>query len=205
MSGPSGRPRLTLVAEGLAAHGAKLYVGDQIAASDDALLGAHGITYVLNCAVNLDINYVDKSLDTGADGALRLFGHAPVRSAKVGLIDGAGNHPTLLLAACQVLDGMLQQELPEKASYPLRGKKGNVLVHCRGGRSRSVAVAALYLRHMHPDRFPDFDATVARIRELRQIEPEKMHKSPSPGLMETARQALAMIASGRGAFPYRAT
>jgi hypothetical protein len=193
---------ITLVADCLAGRGVKLYVGDQIAASDDEMLRRLGITFVLNTAVNLDINYVDQTLDIEKDGRLRSFGFAPIRSAKVGLIDGEGNHPTLLLAACQVLDGMLHQYVPDKPkSYPMR-EMGNILVHCRGGRSRSVTVAALYLSKTFPGRWPTFDAAVDHIRKVRGLRPDEFEKAPSKGLRDSARQALAMIESGKWAFPH---
>ena len=39
-------------------YGAGLHVGRMEGAGDPGLLAAHGITTVVNCAVNLDIGYV---------------------------------------------------------------------------------------------------------------------------------------------------
>ncbi len=51
---------LTHLADGIGINNVSLFIGDQIAASDDNLLRQHKIINVLNCAVNCDINYVDE-------------------------------------------------------------------------------------------------------------------------------------------------
>ena len=52
------RHRLNLIAEDVGDHGAHVFVGDRYAASDVELLAENGITAVLNCAYDLDVNYV---------------------------------------------------------------------------------------------------------------------------------------------------
>ena len=84
---------INAIAEGIGPHDAVLYIGNQLAASNDGLLRAHDITCVLNCAINLDINYVDQTLDNSAGNDYWFFGFAPIRSPKVGMIDGPGNSP----------------------------------------------------------------------------------------------------------------
>ena len=74
-----------------------------------------------------------------------------MRYYKLGLIDGPGNPETMMLAGFYLLRGAFEQQLPEKATYPRRAR-GNVLVNCRGGRSRSVALVALFLAVEMPDQ-----------------------------------------------------
>ena len=190
---------LTHVADGIGVDKVSLFVGDQIGASNDNLLRRHKIMNVLNCAVNCDINYVDQTLDLKPGGANRVFGFAPVRTAKIGMIDGEGNDPMLMFAAVHMLHGMLHQSFPEKKSYPLR-QPGNVLVHCRGGRSRSVAVAALYLKHMFPEHWPDLNNLIYEICDKRGIPRNEFDRVPTAGILRNATQVHAMFQSGKALF-----
>jgi hypothetical protein len=190
---------LTHLADGIGVDQVSLYVGDQIAASDDKLLRQHEIVNVLNCAVNCDINYVDETLDCSADGTRRAFGFAPVRTAKIGMIDGEGNDPMLMFAAVHMLHGMLHQSFPEKQSYPVK-KPGNLLVHCRGGRSRSVAVVALYLNHMFPQRWPSLTDLVDEIRDKRGVPRDEFDRVPTPGILHNMLQVYEMFQSGKALF-----
>ncbi|WP_157819446.1 dual specificity protein phosphatase family protein [Winslowiella toletana] len=131
-----------------------LWLGNLPAAQDGALLLQSGITSTLNLAVNLHPT------------ALTLADGTTVRRTQVGLIDGAGNNANHLLAGVLALDGMVHQESPGKPSYPLH-RCGDILVHCRGGRSRSVAVLALYLTFTQPAKYPDVTAALAHLRQLR--------------------------------------
>jgi len=190
---------LTHLADGVGVDNVSLFIGDQIAASDDNLLRQHKIINVLNCAVNCDINYVDETLDLTPGGANRVFGYAPVRTAKIGMIDGEGNGPILMFAAVHMLHGMLHQNFPEKKSYPVR-QAGNVLVHCRGGRSRSVAVAALYLNHMFPVRWPSLEDLIDEIRHKRGIPLKEFDRVPTPGIRRNTEQVYAMFQAGKALF-----
>lgn len=190
---------LTHIADGIGVDEVSLFIGDQIAASDDNLLRQHKIINVLNCAVNCDINYVDKTLDLTPGGINRVFGYAPIRTAKIGMIDGEGNDPILMFAAVHLLHGMLHQTFPEKKSYPVR-QTGNVLVHCRGGRSRSVAVAALYLNHMFPGCWPSLNDLIDEIRHKRGIPLKEFDRVPTPGIRRNTEQVYAMFQSGKALF-----
>jgi hypothetical protein len=190
-----GHVPMNAIAEDIGPGGVVLYIGNQLAASDDSLLKTHDITCVLNCAVNLDINYVDRTLDKSDGEDHRVFGHAPFRSAKVGMIDGPGNSPSHLISACHLIDAMLTQTMPEKESYPVK-RAGNILVHCRGGRSRSVAVSALYLHLKYPGRWPTFEEALQYVREKRQIKPDDYHEAPKEDLLVLVRQVLNLRDSG---------
>ena len=85
-----------------------------------------------------------------------IYGIGAVRYYKLGLIDGPGNPETMMLAGFYLLRGAFEQELPDKHTYPRR-ERGNVLVNCRGGRSRSVALVALFLHVEMPERYPTLD------------------------------------------------
>ncbi|MFD2845657.1 protein-tyrosine phosphatase family protein [Paracoccus cavernae] len=110
----------------------RLYVGNLTGAQDGAALLAAGITSSLNVSLNIDVP------------PLELPDGTHMRRAKVGLIDGLGNTPAHLAAAVLALEGLVTQASPGKPNYPAH-RAGHVLVNCRGGRSRSVIVLAIYL------------------------------------------------------------
>lgn len=136
--------------------GRRLFIGNRVAADDAALLLRHDITSTMNLAVNIELS----SLALG-DGTV-------VRRTHIGLIDGPGNTPQHLLGAVLTLHGLLGQDSPGKASYPPH-RKGNVLVHCRGGRSRSAGMLALYLCLAFPEEFRALDDALAHMRSVRGL------------------------------------
>ena len=152
---------------------ATIYLGNRVAADDAALLLAAGISSTMILAVSVEM------------GPLALGDGSFVRRTHIGLIDGPGNTPNHLLAAVLALDGILGQASPGKAHYPMH-RAGNVLVHCRGGRSRSATVIALYLHLARPEQFPTLDAALARIRSLRNLEA----RQPAASMIALAEAAL---------------
>lgn len=193
MSSVPAYPRAAMhrVADAIGPEGQHLYLGGDDAARDLALLRAHGISAVVNCAVNLDINYVcDPYLP--ATGDKLAGGHAPIRYYKMGLVDGPGNPHQMALAGFFSLDGAFHQQIPDKPSYPNR-ERGNVLIHCRAGRSRSVAIAALYLRHRQPQLYPSLQAAIEVIRSRRELQPYEWFETPKPSLIEAITQADRML------------
>jgi hypothetical protein len=181
------RPPMSLIVEDLPPFGVQLFVGDANAASDKALLESNDVAIVVNCAVNLDI---DHTAGVGAsDIALQ---HGPIRNYKLGLIDDAGNPDTMLLAGYYLLDGALHQQLPDRHTYPHR-RRGSVLLHCRGGRSRSVILAALYIHIQMPDRFPTLEAAIDHLRVTRELHPDEWMETPKPMLIDAARHAASWI------------
>jgi hypothetical protein len=178
---------MSLIVDDLPQFGVKLFVGDANAASDKALLESNDIAIVVNCAVNLDIDY------TAGVGASDIASpHGPVRNYKLGLIDDAGNPDTMLLAGYYLLDGALHQELPDRYTYPHR-RRGNVLLHCRGGRSRSVILAALYIHIQMPNCFPTLEAAINHLRITRELHPDEWMETPKPMLIEAACHAATWI------------
>ena len=191
-------PLLSLIAQGLDPYGADLFIGGTAAASDVHLLRRHGISTVVNCTINLDVNYVaapDGGDANGDPNALSRSGTAPFRVFKLGLVDGE-NPRGMMLGGYYILHGALHQTLPEKQSYPRR-EQGNVLVHCRGGRSRSVALVALYLHLQDPIRFPELENAIAVVREKRGLHPEEWFKAPKQELIDAALEAARGIRSLR--------
>ena len=191
-------PLLSLIAQGLDPYGADLFIGGTAAASDVHLLRRHGISTVVNCTVNLDVNYVagpDEGDANGDPNALSRSGTAPFRVFKLGLVDGE-NPRGMMLGGYYILHGALHQTLPEKQSYPIR-EQGNVLVHCRGGRSRSVALVALYLHLQDPIRFPELEDAIAVVREKRKLHPDEWFKAPKQALIDAALKAARGIRSLR--------
>ncbi|MBB4440079.1 MULTISPECIES: dual specificity protein phosphatase family protein [Rhizobium] len=190
MDGPIyARPAISLIAEGLGPFGAALFIGGSAGASDIALLRRHQITTVVNCAVNLDINYVQTDLGT-AD--LLASGFGDIRYYKVGLIDGEGSPDTMMLGAYYILDGALRQTMPKRKTYPFPDG-GNVLVNCRSGRSRSVSLVALFLHKQQPHLYPSLDDALAVIRERRELRPDEWFETPKPMLYAAAQRASEWI------------
>ncbi|MGA0616893.1 dual specificity protein phosphatase family protein [Paracoccus sp. KR1-242] len=180
------RPPISPVYENLPGYGVDLYVGGREGASDVPLLRANGISTVLNCAVNLDFNYVATPDEVSHDSRVG-YGPALIRYYKLGIVDGPGNPDTMMLAGYYQLRGALEQVMPEKASYPLR-ERGNVLVNCRAGRSRSVVLAALFL-HLHlPAEFPTLAAAIDHVRVRRDLHPDEWHETPKPMLIAAAER-----------------
>ena len=183
------RAPLHLIHENLNGRGIDIYVGNKQAASNPALLADHGVGTVFNCAVNLDINLV-----TDEDPASRAlpFGWGPVRYYKLGIIDGPGNPAPMILAGYYQLKGLIDQVLPQKKSYPWDGV-GNILVNCRGGRSRSVTIVALFLHLECPELYPTLDAAIDHVRVARQLDPVEWPQAPKPVLVDAARWAADMV------------
>ncbi|WP_353143454.1 protein phosphatase [Paracoccus sp. (in: a-proteobacteria)] len=152
----------------------RLYVGNLIGAGDGAGLLAAGITASLNVSLNIDV------------APLQLPDGTHMRRAKVGLIDGAGNTPAHLAAAVLALEGLVTQASPGKPNYPAH-RAGHVLVNCRGGRSRSVIVLAIYLHMRAPGTFPTLDSAVNHIRRARG----NSDTYPLPPMLDLARAVLA--------------
>ena len=191
-------PSLSLIAQGLEPHGADLFVGGTAAARDVDLLRKHGVSTVVNCAVNVDVNYVAAPEEYGGEaesGGLCRAGHAPFRVYKLGLVDG-DNPAGMMLGGYCILRGALHQTMPEKESYP-RQVHGNVLVHCREGRSRSVALAALYLHLRDPARFPELQDAIAVVREKRGLPSEEWSEVPKQEVIDAAAEAARAIRSLR--------
>lgn len=179
------RPSISKIYENLPGYGVDLYVGGREGASDIPLLRANGISTVLNCAVNLDFNYVATPDEVSHDSVG--YGPALIRYYKLGIVDGPGNPDTMMLAGFYQLRGALDQIMPEKPSYPRR-ERGNLLVNCRAGRSRSVVLVALFL-HLHlPQEFPSLAAAIDHVRIKRALRPEEWHETPKPMLIAAAER-----------------
>ncbi|MQW69430.1 protein phosphatase [Sinorhizobium medicae] len=184
-------PKLSLIYEKHPLYQVDLFISGKEGASDLELLRQNGVTTVVNCAVNLDFNYVRRAgLVSDHEGSA--YGPGEIRYYKIGLIDGSGNPDTQMVAAYFILRAALEQVLPEKPSYPRR-ERGNVLVNCRGGRSRSVIVMALFLHLTLPSQFTTLDAAIAHIREHRRLSRAEWYKAPKPVLIEAAARAADWI------------
>lgn len=186
------RPALSLIEEHVQPYGAGLYIGGMEGAGDLAALKARNITTVVNCAVNLDLNYAIERFPGAADPEA-IYGIGAVRYYKLGLVDGHGNPETMMLAGFYLLRGAFSQKLPERATYPRR-EQGNVLVNCRAGRSRSVALAALFLHVEMPQMYPELEAALDHVRRRRELRPDEWSETPKPMLVGAALRAREWIA-----------
>jgi len=184
------RPPISLIESNIPNWGVDIYIGGSTGAADTQLLREHNITTVLNCAVNLDIDFVEQ-LDVQHTQSLCHFGAGPIRYYKIGLIDGDGNPESMVLAGYHLMRSSLSQQIPDKPSYKVRSK-GNILVNCRGGRSRSVTIVAIFLHLEWPEKFPTLDSAIAHIRDKRQLHPDEWFETPKPMLIELAHRAVRM-------------
>ena len=184
------RPPISLIESNIPGWGIDIYIGGSTGVADAELLEKHNIKVVLNCAVNLDIDLVHSEEPNTPEHLLK-HGSARVRYYKIGLIDGPGNPESMVLAGYHLMRSALDQELPEKVSYKVR-EKGNILVNCRGGRSRSVTIVALFLHLEFPDRYPTLDSAIAHIRETRELHPDEWFETPKPALIHLAERAANM-------------
>lgn len=185
------RPVISFIAENLGPDRVSLFISGTEGARDVATLKELRITTVVNCALNLDINYADTITHAPVPGKAAA-GYAPIKAYKVGLIDGPGNPSDMLLGAYFILESALDQTLPERASYPNRAR-GNVLVHCRAGRSRSVALAALYLHLNKPEIYPDLSDAISHVRVARELHPDEWFETPKQPLVEAAEHAARSV------------
>lgn len=184
-------PKLSRIYQSHPLYGVDIFISGKEGASDLGLLRRNGITTVVNCAVNLDFNFVQQDKIV-SDHEGSVYGPGEIRYYKVGLIDGAGNPDTQMVAAHYILRAALEQILPDKPSYPLR-ERGSVLVNCRGGRSRSVAVVALFLHLTLPNEFPTLDDAIDFVRRKRELPIDEYYKAPKPVLADAVRRAAGWI------------
>ncbi|WP_138467778.1 dual specificity protein phosphatase [Poseidonocella sp. HB161398] len=191
------RPAMSLIDRAAGPGGVALYIGGMEAARDLPLLGRHGIRVVVNCAVNLDIDLVATPILEAGSGRARA-GYGALRYYKLGMIDGHGNPAEMMLGAYLLLCGAMDQQMPDRPTYPFESG-GNVLVNCRAGRSRSVALVSLYLHRQHPGRYPDLDAAIAHVRARRELRPDEWFETPKPMLIEAARRASDLLDRIEGA------
>jgi hypothetical protein len=185
------RPEISLIAEDLGPDRVKLFISGTEGARDVEALTELGVSTVINCAVNLDINYVDRP-NLPEAGSKRAAGTAPFRTYKIGLVDGDGNPQKMMLGAYYILESALDQSLPRKASYAVR-HRGNILVHCRGGRSRSVALVALFLHLQKRDLYPTLADAIAHVRVTRELQREEWFETPKQVLTDAAQHAADAI------------
>lgn len=190
-TGYAGLERLSLIYKKHPTYDVDLFISGKEGASDLQLLRSNGITTVVNCAVNLDFNYVHDSRVVSAHGS-SAHGPGEIRYYKIGLIDGDGNPDTQMLAAYYMLKAALEQVLPEKPSYPRR-ERGNVLVNCRGGRSRSVIVMSLFLHKTLQQDFPTLEDAIAFVQQGRKLPENEWYKAPKPVLINAAQRAADWI------------
>ncbi len=184
-------PKLSLIYKQHPLYGVDLFISGKEGASDLNLLRSKGITTVVNCAVNLDFNFVEQP-QVVSDHQGSVYGPGEIRYFKIGLIDGDGNPETQMVAAHYILRAALEQILPDKPSYPRR-ERGSILINCRGGRSRSVAVVALFLHLTLPQEFPALDDAISFVRLKRELPENEWYKAPKPVLANAARRAAAWI------------
>jgi myo-inositol-1(or 4)-monophosphatase len=162
------------------------------AAADLGYLQEHNVGAVLNCAVNADIDYVHQPYDPEAPKKLNTYGYSPIRYYKLGLVDGPGNPPELMLAGYYLLCGIVGQIMPDKASYPNQFR-GNILVNCRAGRSRSIGLMSIYLHLRHTDQFPKLEDAISHIQEAREIHPDERFDAPNSDIIDLIETAVTVI------------
>lgn len=168
------RPLLWQVSDAPGPGLGALWLGNLPAAEDGAALQQAGIAASLNLAMNI------------FPGPLVRPDGLHLRRYQIGLLDGPGNAPESLAAAVTLIDGLAAIYTEGKPHYPAHAR-GGLLVHCRGGRSRSVTVLALWLHLRRPAEFPRFEDALAHLRALRGLD----DGYPLPPMLALAREVLA--------------
>ncbi|TQS72887.1 dual specificity protein phosphatase family protein [Rhodobacteraceae bacterium] len=134
-----------------------LWLGNLRGVEDPQALAQAGITASLNLAMNI------------FPGPLVLPDGTSMRRYQLGLLDGAGNMPQMLAAAVLCIDAQTAGYTTPKPHYPPHAR-GGLVVHCRGGRSRSVTALALWLCQRCPVAYGEFGQTLARLRQIRGLD-----------------------------------
>lgn len=144
----------------------RLAIGNSNDARNVEMLFSKGIGGLLNVAIDLDISHFQSS--SGGCGLSTTSSHKfPLEYQKVGMIDGAGNDKTVLIAALYMLDNLLSRH-------------DKVMVHCHAGVSRSSIVVASYLVHRRGIAL-DIDKAVEIVRRKRK------GAGPNPALIKLAK------------------
>lgn len=151
----------------------RLWLGNLTAVEDPQAMDRAGATASLNLAINI------------FPGPLTLPDGSMVRRYQLGMIDGAGNAPEMLAAAVMLIDALAAGHMPGKPHYPPH-RPGGLVVHCRGGRSRSVTVLALWLHLRRGADFPTLTAALDHMRGVRGLGGEH----PLPPMIALAQQVL---------------
>ncbi|WP_176084577.1 dual specificity protein phosphatase [Martelella sp. HB161492] len=151
------RPLLFPVVQQVGPHGKTLYLGNLAAAENADCLFDAGITETLNVSINMFVL------------PLMLKDGVHIRRHQIGMIDGAGNNAYLMAAAVYLIEALMRGYVPAKPHYP-KHRPGHILVHCRGGRSRSVALIALWLSRFMTADFADFEIALGYLRRLRGLD-----------------------------------
>ncbi|MCA0941766.1 dual specificity protein phosphatase family protein [Salipiger pacificus] len=167
------RPLLWQVAAGIGPGLGTLWLGNLPAAEDGTALQRTGISASLNLAMNI------------FPGPLLRPDGTHLRRYQIGLLDGPGNAPETLAAAVMLIDGLAAVYTEGKPHYPAHSR-GGLLVHCRGGRSRSVTVLALWLHLRRPREYPTLEAALTHLRALRGLE----QSYPLPPMIGLAGEVL---------------
>ena len=171
-------PVLFKVVDEIGPHQISLYIGNGEGAECSELLMREGITQSLNIGIN--IFPLPLTLPDGIE----------LRRMQIGMIDAEGNDPHMLMAAVLALHAAIETYMPGKPHYPVH-KNGNILVHCRGDRSRSLTVIALYLHLRQPERFSTLKSSIEHVRSCRGCGSEH----PAPGMWALAEQVLLDLPS----------
>ncbi len=140
------------------------------------------ITGILNVAFDLDVDFRSESGFVGS--AEQSNRRHRLQLAKVGLVDGPGNHVGTLAAAVLTLRQMLDYSEPllekDATAFPIEERK--VLVHCQMGRSRSILVVSLYL--LYSKAFDTLDKALDYVKKARMVKRENFPRSELRDLAE---------------------
>ena len=150
------RPLLIPVADDVGPGIDRFWLGNLTVAEDPQALAGAGITASLNLAMNI------------FPAPLKLPDGTEMRRYQIGLLDGPGNAPQTLAAAVMLIDGLARLYTRGKPHYPAH-RPGGLLVHCRGGRSRSVTALALWLHWRRREKYPSLSSALGHLRQLRGL------------------------------------
>ena len=116
--------------------------------------------------------------------------------AKVGLIDGYGNNTSTMVAALYMADQLFtfppHTPQPKLENNYVPFNRGNLLIHCWDGGSRSITIAALYLYYKFgvqykKEKFQTFEDAYTYVINKRA---PHARNSLKPGTCQTARDVV---------------
>jgi hypothetical protein len=191
----------------------QIYVGSWQSAVDESAITNNSIEGILNVAYDVDdqpgtssrrltvpdAGHPWQAAHTHPAATGQTASRYAQQYAKVGLIDGAGNAVATMLAAVYMADQLFSFP-PESVTDPLNYSRGNLLIHCYAGQSRSVTVAALYIYYkfglyLGDSSVSNFQTTYSMVQAARN------DNDPPPPTVGMQSMAETILASYTALFP----
>lgn len=128
-----------------------VYVGDWGDAQRARALNDHNIAYVLNVAWEIH------------DPDLSKYG---ITTAKIGLVDyDSPNNVAAMFAGMDLMDRWYSNfHCRESTPYKINGRASNIMVHCEGGRNRTLLLLAMWWARRTNQNVMDVATQIQKVR-----------------------------------------